>query len=502
MMPLMGRLVLTALMFGAVFVPLGSPDSVRGQVDETLTVQIASVDASALPTLTVTVNVLDATQRPVLGLDAGAFQATLGGPALRVASVASAEDSGLGIAVVLTFDVSGSMEGAALAGAKEAGKSLISQLGPADQAAVLAFSDSVATVQAFTQDKGALTTAIDGLFVSGNTALYSAVVASTEAVRAPTAPRRAVVLLSDGTDFGGGSEVDAEGSLAAVQASGVPFFVAGLGELIDQPYLEQLAAASRGQLLLAPDPAALDALYQNIGDILRHQYVLTLDASIFEAIPAGELAVTVTTPAGSGTAVAAVDLPIAPSPAATVTDAPSAAPSFVAGGEEEADDSSSSRVVAAIALAAGVGGVLVVVLAYVWDRRLRKPAEADAEPAPSPREAPAPVYQPVEIAVPATASGAYVEVLTPGGAQTHPIGDSATVGYASDCSVQLDGGGETRWEVVRIWRREGRYMVHNLSRLGGVSVGGKPVTWAVLEEGDELAIGPQKVIFHEGADRG
>jgi hypothetical protein len=45
-------------------------------------------------------------------------------------------------------------------------------------------------------------------------------------------------------------------------------------------------------------------------------------------------------------------------------------------------------------------------------------------------------------------------------------------------------------------------MVHNLSRLGGVSVGGKPVTWAVLEDGDELAIGPQKVIFHEGADRG
>ncbi len=502
MAPLMGRVVLTALIFGVVLFPLGSPGPARGQVDETLTVQIASVDASSYPTLTATVNVLDATQRPVLGLDASAFVAALDGETLRVANLASAEDSGQGIAVVLTFDVSGSMEGAALAAAKEAGKSLISQLGPADQAAVLAFSDSVATVQAFTQDKGALTAAIDGLFVSGNTALYSAVVASTEAVQAPAAPRRAVVLLSDGTDFGGGSQVDAAGSVAAVQASGAPFFVAGLGELIDQPYLEQLAAASRGQLLLAPDPAALDALYKDIGDILRHQYVLTLDASSLEAAPRATLSMAVSGSAGIGSGSVAVDLPVASSPAATVTDTPSASPPFVAGGEEGADDGSSSRVVGVIALAAGVGAVVVVVLAYVWGRRLRKPAEVDAEPTPPARESPAPVYQPIQVAVPAMASGAYIEVLMPEGAQAHPIGDSATVGYTSDCSMQLDGGGETRWEVVRIWRREGRYMVHNLSRLGGVSVGGKPVTWAVLEDGDELAIGPQKVIFHDGAGRG
>ncbi len=119
MAPLMGRVVLTVLIFGVVLFPLGSPGPARGQVDETLTVQIAGVDASSYPTLTATVNVLDATQRPVLGLDASAFVAALDGETLRVANLASAEDSGLGIAVVLTFDVSGSMEGAALAAAKD-----------------------------------------------------------------------------------------------------------------------------------------------------------------------------------------------------------------------------------------------------------------------------------------------------------------------------------------------------------------------------------------------
>jgi hypothetical protein len=45
-------------------------------------------------------------------------------------------------------------------------------------------------------------------------------------------------------------------------------------------------------------------------------------------------------------------------------------------------------------------------------------------------------------------------------------------------------------------------MAHNLSRQGGVSIAGKPVTWAVLEDGDELVIGPQRVIFHDGAGPG
>jgi hypothetical protein len=38
-------------------------------------------------------------------------------------------------------------------------------------------------------------------------------------------------------------------------------------------------------------------------------------------------------------------------------------------------------------------------------------------------------------------------------------------------------------------------MLHNLSRLGAATVGGKPVTWAVLEDGDEIEIGSCKLVF-------
>ena len=40
-------------------------------------------------------------------------------------------------------------------------------------------------------------------------------------------------------------------------------------------------------------------------------------------------------------------------------------------------------------------------------------------------------------------------------------------------------------------------MLHNLSRIGGVFVSGKAATWAILEDGDEVRIGGQKLIFRE-----
>ncbi len=71
-----------------------------------------------------------------------------------------------------------------------------------------------------------------------------------------------------------------------------------------------------------------------------------------------------------------------------------------------------------------------------------------------------------------------------------------TIGFSSDCHLPTRRSFHTV-ERARIWRREGRYMLHNLSRIGGVFVSGKAATWAILEDGDEVRIGGQKLIFRE-----
>ena len=48
---------------------------------------------------------------------------------------------------------------------------------------------------------------------------------------------------------------------------------------------------------------------------------------------------------------------------------------------------------------------------------------------------------------------------------------------------------------MRIWLRDGSYMLHNLSRTGAVTIAGRSVTWAVLEDGDEIRIGGQTLVF-------
>ena len=78
------------------------------------------------------------------------FQATVGDAELPVTAVSGSSDAGVGIGVVLTFDVSGSMAGGAIEQAKAAGKVLVNELGPNDEVAIVAFSDNVRLVHAYT----------------------------------------------------------------------------------------------------------------------------------------------------------------------------------------------------------------------------------------------------------------------------------------------------------------------------------------------------------------
>ncbi len=489
----MTRWIVLAVLLGAICVP-GLAASPSLSQSQPLVVEINGVDVSNPPQTKVTVTVLDQAQRPILNLAGGAFNATLDGRTARITGVGSASDPGLGIGVVLTFDVSGSMAGAPVAEARDAGKDLVAQLGPEDQAAVLAFSDSVKPVQPFTGDHGLLAKGIDALEAGGNTALYGAVVQSTQTARTVNTPRHAVVLLTDGKEYGGLSQVDAAGSLAAVNQGGVPFFVVGLGSDIDQSYLSQLASSSQGQLWLAPGPETLRGLYQQIGSILRHQYVLTVDVSALGAGSHANMRIDVTYQGAAGSASAVLALPGLPAapltPAANPTEVPK--PEAQPAAQGSGGTSPWLFVIVAVALlTAGLG------TGAFWLRRRRgAPVEEDDLRA---------LQQSVSVAFPGIPSihtevaGAWLELSTPPGDQRYPVGEwPMTIGFTSDCDVCLPDGADRGWARARVWRREGHYMLHTLSRMGGVLVSGRPTTWAVLEDGDELQIGDCRLTFRLG----
>src|SRR6185436_11876452 len=86
-----------------------------------------------------------------------------------------------------------------LAVAKSAVRTFIGQLRPADQVMVVAIGTDTEVVAPLSTDHGAALAAIDRIDAWGTTPLYDATLAALDAVQSAQG-RRALVLLSDGTD--------------------------------------------------------------------------------------------------------------------------------------------------------------------------------------------------------------------------------------------------------------------------------------------------------------
>jgi hypothetical protein len=72
--------------------------------------------------------------------------------------------------------------------------------------------------------------------------------------------------------------------------------------------------------------------------------------------------------------------------------------------------------------------------------------------------------------------------------------DPLTLGSAPGCDLLLQGEGVAP-RHARIWYREGKFMIHNLSLTADTYIGGKKVDWAVLENGDEIEINSYRLSF-------
>ena len=261
----------------ALVAALVAATTVRAQ-EESLTVELAGFSADDPSAAQAVVTVLDEDGRPVADLTGEQFQVQLDGSTVPVTAVSQGVDGSLGIAVVLALDVSGSM-GDALEQAKAAALRFLDGLGPEDNVAVVAFAPTVDVRQGFTQDRAAAGAAIAGLTVSaaGGTSLYQATADSVRLAAESGNSRRAVVLLSDGLDTD--STISQAEVLSTTESLGVPVFTIGLGADVDADYLQELAQVSSGQFAATPSPEGLADLYQEVGELLRGQYILSLDTA-------------------------------------------------------------------------------------------------------------------------------------------------------------------------------------------------------------------------------
>src|SRR3989304_2695497 len=124
--------------------------------------EIVSVDEQS-GRMAISVNVVGGGGRPVTGLGAANFQVDLEGTPLPLSEVVTVSSNRQPAPVPLPVGGSGSMLGAPIQQARGAIQEFIRNLDPADQVAIMTFSNQVGLLQDFTADRKVLSQAVSRL---------------------------------------------------------------------------------------------------------------------------------------------------------------------------------------------------------------------------------------------------------------------------------------------------------------------------------------------------
>jgi len=220
--------------------------------------------------------VTDRKGKAVSGLEAESFHVFDDG---RPQQIALFESEDVPVTVGLVIDNSGSMRNKlpeVIAAAEEFAKSS----NPHDEMFVVNFNQTVSMGLPegvpFTSDVNQLTGAVSQNRASGNTALYDGLAAALHHMKAGTASRKALIVISDGGD--NASQLSLQQLLARAQASNVQIYTLGVFDDMfagkDMGVLKRLARVTGGKAYFPDSPSQITGVCQQIAQDLRHQYTI------------------------------------------------------------------------------------------------------------------------------------------------------------------------------------------------------------------------------------
>jgi VWFA-related protein len=176
--------------------------------------------------------------------------------------------------LVAAVDVSGSMRDA-MPDVKAAAKGFLGGLQPKDQVTLLGFNDNIFTLARRSTDQAARARAIDRLAAWGGTALYDVIIQSVDLL-GRQAGRRSIVLFSDGDDQSSRAPLDV--AIARTEGSDATIYAIGQGRAVGsrdlQKLLQRLADVSGGRAFFSDDQKKLEAIFAQILEDIRNQYLL------------------------------------------------------------------------------------------------------------------------------------------------------------------------------------------------------------------------------------
>jgi VWFA-related protein len=249
----------------------------RTLAQEKVNITIDAVDASDFPRITAYATVLDTYGRAIVDLEEESFALWEDDTPVPDFAVDYRKNEAEPIALALALDTSESMR-VSMDNTKIAATQLIANLGPADEVAVLSFSNLISPHIGFTSDIESAIAVVESLEAGGGTLLNDAIMEGVTLLDERPPGRKALIVLTDGTDDGSTMSIDF--AISAAQDASIPVYVIGLGGLYDEDTLNAIAAHTGGHLYKTPTSDEINAAFESISELLRFRYVFHLTSSL------------------------------------------------------------------------------------------------------------------------------------------------------------------------------------------------------------------------------
>lgn len=211
--------------------------------------------------------VTDAKGAPVRALTREDFVVREDGEVQVISTFAAAR---FPLSAAVALDRSFSMAGERLAAARAAARAFLGELRPEDESMLIAIGSRTEVLAPLSRDRAAQYAALSALDAFGTTGLHDAIIASIDAVQ-PARGRRALILLSDGSDRF--STATAAAALERARASDVLMYPIALGRT-RPTFFAELATLTGGRSFHLQDVRRLPDTLRAIAVELRHQYLI------------------------------------------------------------------------------------------------------------------------------------------------------------------------------------------------------------------------------------
>ena len=176
---------------------------------------------------------------------------------------------------LLLIDASLSMRGAPIAGAMRAARAFLAERKEDLPVAIVVFGPEDTVLSDFTTDAEELTAAVSETPpLAEGTHIYDALIHASEMATDEGLERTTVVLLSDGTDIGSAASV-AEALAALAEAPARVTSVGLRSRQYDPATLRAVSARTGGTYAESSTPAALEPIFEAIGQRLSNEYEVT-----------------------------------------------------------------------------------------------------------------------------------------------------------------------------------------------------------------------------------